>query len=93
MIDRFLFFSHPLFGHSFCPFPYLFRVSKVVVLDKNQPVVKFKDIRNCRRQVQVGNIRIGNSFEMLDDSAQAVTMGDYQQLSLYINAGKMMHFQ
>ena len=81
-LTELLLFSHSLFCYSFRPFTYLFRITEKIVFDKSQPVVEFKNVRNCCRQVQVGNVCIGYFLEMLDDSAQAVAMGNYQQDSV-----------
>ena len=90
-LTELLLFSHSLFCYSFRPFTYLFRITEKIVFDKSQPVVEFKNVRNCCRQVQVGNIRIGNSFEML--ARRLLPWATTSRLSLYVNVGKMMHFQ
>jgi len=87
-LTELLLFSHSLFCYSFRPFTYLFRITEKIVFDKSQPVVEFKNVRNCCRQVQVGNVCIGYFLEMLDDSTQAVAMGNYQQVILTCQCGK-----
>ena len=71
MIDRFLFFSHPLFGHSFCPFPYLKGISDTDISNLNLPtavpyVFEFDD-----RLVLVKDYYLGN-LEEIRKRAEAV---------------------
>ena len=48
-LTELLLFSHSLFCYSFRPFTYLFRITEKIVFDKSQPVVEFKNVRNCCR--------------------------------------------
>ena len=90
-LTELLLFSHSLFCYSFRPFTYLFRITEKIVFDKSQPVVEFKNVRNCCRQVQVGNVCIGYFLEMLP--RRLLPWATTSRLSLHVNVGKMMHFQ
>ena len=56
-LTELLLFSHSLFCYSFRPFTYLFRITEKIVFDKSQPVVEFKNVRNCCGPVSYTTLR------------------------------------
>ena len=92
-LTELLLFSHSLFCYSFRPFTYLFRITEKIVFDKSQPVVEFKNVRNCCRQVQVEMSVSDISLRCLMIPRRLLPWATTSRLSLHVNVGKMMHFQ
>ena len=56
-------------------------VTEVVVLDEVQVVVELEDIRCCCRDVQARDVLVADALEVLDDTAEAVTVSVRSMLS------------
>src|SRR5450759_1855955 len=78
---RSLFFLS-LIGHFFYQFSDHLRIAQEIVLLKVHFVIKFKNIRNTRWQVQSYNILIGNILQVFDDSPEAIAMCRNQHFAL-----------
>lgn len=67
---------------------YFLRVTQIEVFLQLQLVVELKNVGYCRGDVEADNLLVAHALEGLDDAAQAVAVGHYEELVVLLEGGE-----
>ena len=77
-----------LVGHSFLELLDLFGIAEEVVLHEVEIIVKLEHVGKCRGEVEADDVLVADALEVLDHTAEAVTVCHHEEVVYLLEGGE-----